>query len=433
MIFRLPLPLFCLSLLVACEQQNRLPIEVKAAKEEEEKGNENVRDRIPAGAVLTNFSVPRFDKEKKRVSLLTANEMVVESKNILVGTGLKLRMFDKQEKIRTIATIAHADYLLREEQLNGTGEIIVREQTDEFYAQSQGGIFSLDTGQALMLGPAQTMFVIPDKKNAPMNLKSALPFAAAIQLLAATPPPELTADELADFERNVAPRILPEFKGPELMEKADSKNKSVEQRLAEYLTTVDKHDLLLQVAAPPVAEEKDPLKDLFEENPNRIFITASKGIYFDGTSFELVYLGNVSLKGQGVTMTCNQDLKVIFDPPPTAKEEKIEKEGDNPLSGFGGVGELRQFTASGDLRISGEKGKQTFHLGGDRAVYDKAKNQIIIRGDKLAFRMGENASRSKNKNAYAVINIDANNKIDDIQFSDNWETVLTIPQKDQKK
>jgi len=433
MIFRLPLPFFCLSFLVACEQQNRRPIEVEAAKEEEQ-ANDNVRDRIPAGAVLTNFSVPRFNKEKKRVSLLTAKEMVVDSPKVLQGSGLKLRMFDDQEKIRSIATIAKARYLLDEERLIGSGDIIVREKNDEFYARSQGGIFSLDTGQALMLGPAETMFLIPDKKTAQMNLKPVLPFAAVIQLLAAAPPPELTADELANFERNVAPRMIPEFKGPELMEKAVAKNERVEQRLAEYLTTVGKHDLLLQVAAPAVAEEADPLAELFEEDPNRIFISASKGIYFDGSSLELVYLGDIKFKGQGLTMTCNQDLKVIFDPPLAAKKEKEDpaKKDSDPLGGFGGVGELRQFTASGKLRISGIKDGKTFYMGGDRAVYDKAKNQIIVRGDVMGFRWGLDAMKSTDKNAYAVITIEANNDMK-IQFINKWVTVLTVPQKDKKK
>lgn len=431
MTFARSLPALYLSLLSAGAQDRLTPLDDKITKEEEHRKNTDVRDRIPAGAVLTNFSVPRFSKEKKRVSLLTAEEMVIDSPKVLRGSGIKLRMFDDQEEVRSVATIANARYLLDEERLHGTGEIIVREKKDEFYARSQGGIFSLDTGQALMLGPAQTMFVLPDKKTAQMNLKSALPFAAVIQLLTATPPPQLTAEELADFERNVAPRMLPEFKGPELMEKAEAHNKSVEHRLAEYLTTVGKRDLLLQVNAPPVAEDEDPLKDLFEENPNRIFISASKGIYFDGTSFELVYLGKIKLKGQGVTMTCDQDLKVIFDPPPADKKEDATSAGDdNPLKGFGGVGELRQFTASGNLRISGKKDGETFHLGGDRAVYDRTKNQIIIRGDTLGFRMGQNASRSNSLNAYAVINIDVNNRIKNIQFSNDWVTVLTVPQKD---
>ncbi|MEJ6581759.1 MAG: hypothetical protein QNL68_18390 [Akkermansiaceae bacterium] len=433
MILSRSLPILCASLLTAGAQDRLTPFEDKVAKDEEHEKNTHVRDRIPAGAVLTNFSVPRFNKEKKRVSLLTAQEMVVDSPKILRGSGLKLRMFDDQENIRSVATIANARYLLDDEQLHGTGEIIVREKNDEFYARSQGGIFSLDTGQALMLGPAQTMFLIPDKKTAQMNLKSTLPFAALVQLLVATPPPELTAKELADFERNVAPRMLPVFNGPKLMEKADAKNKSLEQHLAEYLTTVGKRDLLLQIAAPPVAEEEDPLKDLFEENPDRIFISASKGIYFDGTTYELVYLGNIKFKGQGITMTCNQDLKVIFDPPPVEKKEDApaEKEG-NPLSSIGGVGELKQFTASGNLRISGIKDGEKFYMSGDRAVYDKAKSQIILRGDLMAFALDQNAMRSNSKNAYAVINLEDNGDMK-INFSDDWYSVLSVPKRDKKK
>ena len=104
--FSRSLPILCASLLIAEAQDRLTPLNDKITKEEEHKKNTDVRDRIPAGAVLTNFSVPRFNKEKKRVSLLTAEEMIVDSPTILRGRGLKLRIFDDLETIRTVATIA---------------------------------------------------------------------------------------------------------------------------------------------------------------------------------------------------------------------------------------------------------------------------------------------------------------------------------------
>lgn len=454
MTLRFSLSIFCASLLTAGAQNDLLPLKDKAALEEEKQKNKSARDRLPVGAVLADFSAPRFTKDRKRLSLLTARQMVVESTDELNGDGIKVWMFDKEETIRSITTIDSAEYHLDDEILVGKGEIIARDQKDEFYAQSQGGIINLKSSQALLTGTAHTMFLIPEqtkKEPITMNLNSTLPFIAAIQLLAAAPPPEITAEELIEFERLVAPRMLPEFEGPELMEEAVGKNQDLERRMAEFLTSSEKYNLLLQASAPP-AEEEDPLADLFKPHPDRIFIRSSDGIYFDGTNFELVYRGNIKLEGKGVKMTCDKDLKVLFDPPvekeetaeankeDTDKPEKPapekentepekEEEDDNPLSGLGGVGELKQLTATGNLRISGERNGEQFHLGGDRAVYDKAKNQIIIRGDRLGCKMGENGFRSINKNAYAVINIGPDNQIKDIQMSrGDWVTVVTAPE-----
>ena len=433
---RFSLPLFCLSLLAASAQDDLLPLEDKATREEEKKKNNNVHDRIPVGAVLTNFTVPNFSVDKKRISLLTAEKMVVDSSDELVGEGLKLWLFDDQEEVRSITTISGARYFMATEFLVSQGNIIVRDQADQFYARSRGGVFSLNTGEALMMGPAVMMFVVPEKKSNAMNLKQTLPFAAALQMLVAAPPPEITAEELSHFERAVAPRIIPPFEGQTEMAEAEKNNTHVEERLAEYLKSIKDLNLISQLSAVPgdsEDEEKDPLEDLFKPHPNRIIIHCSKGMYFDGPSAELVYLGKISLKGMGFKLTCNEDLKVLFDQP--AKKEGDENaKKDNALGGFGGVGELRQFTASGKLRISGEMNGQTFYLGGDRAIYEKGKNQIIVRGDQMAFKLAEeNGIASTDKDAYAVVKLVGENQVT-VQFSKgNWVTVIEVPEKDSKK
>ena len=425
-----------LAALLSSEAQDQL-LALEETKPAAQKANRSARDRIPVGAVLTNFSAPRFSEEKRRLSLVTAKSMIVESAEELKGEQIKVWMFDRAEKTRSITEISRAHYHLDQEILIGTGQVTTRDQQDEFYAHSQGGIFNLATSQVLLTGSTQTMFLVPEKKATdPVSMKyqQILPFTSLIPLLTAAAPPEIDPKELIEFERLVAPRLVPEFTGQEDMEEADQRNQTSQLRLAEFLSSTKKYQLLLQ--APPIVEEEaDPLEQLFEPHPDRIFITASDGVYFDGSSFELIYRGKIRLEGKGVTMTCTKDLNVLFDAP--GKEESSEKvtsnqspqkPQSNQLAGLGGVGALKQLTANGELRISGEKDGQQFHLGGDRAVYDKNKNQIIIRGDKLGCILGENGFRSINKDAYAIINISPDNTIKDIQMSrGDWVTALTVP------
>ncbi|MGD1978806.1 MAG: hypothetical protein PVJ98_05395 [Akkermansiaceae bacterium] len=150
----------------------------KAAKKKQMERQQNVagsagRNRkkplinIPAGAVVTDLTLPYFNEERKRVSLLTIETLKVKSdgspdeETLLAGESLKLWLFDDEGAIRTTTTMSEADYLVERELLKARGQLLMRSANDEFAAQSNGGVFSLETGQALLLGPASTRFVIP--------------------------------------------------------------------------------------------------------------------------------------------------------------------------------------------------------------------------------------------------------------------------------
>ena len=285
-----------------------------------------------------------------------------------------------------------------------------------------------------------------------MKLFHLFPLAVVAQLLVAAPP-EIDPEQLAEFERKVARRVIPNLDGDQNFKRADRLNKEVEVRLASFLRTVEKTTLISETNTPAAAEEEeegDPLNDLLKPSPDSLLITNDKGIYLDGETYEIVYLGNIKMEGQGVTMTCREDLKALFHPPEDkAKDDK--KEGDEkeePLAKFGGFGELKQFTAAGDVRINGvnEKG-QKFNLIGDRALYEmvkdgeKVSSTITFRGDKLTFILGdpldkENTEvsvvlRSISKNATAVVTLKDN--VAKVRTSDKgWVTRLGLPTEKKK-
>ncbi len=459
--FRLSSLLLASTLLLAGGEAPVTPLNAgdTGDQEEEKKQNSDARFRIPAGAVLTDVPITRFNKDGRKVSVLWAREMTVESDELVSASDLKIWTFDKDEEIRSLTTIPEGEYHIQDEQIEATGDLLLRALNDDYLASGRGGIFSLKTGQALLLGPATTIFRDISKSNKRVSMKltptlQTLPtFLATMNLLVAAPPPFLTEEQLqkvdaiidkptevpepdlqalADFERAVAPRFIPDVDVKTAFATADQLNAGLESRLAAYLTKIGKSELLLQTTAPvpaKVTSKIDPLAEAFNPTKEHVRIRSNKGIYFDGESYELVYLGDIELEGKGVIMTCNKDLKVIFDPPPP--EEKKAKEKEKESKKLKVVGEMKQVTASGNLRLKGEHKGETFYLGGDRALYEHKTGTITIRGDKLAFRQGDNLGRALHKNAYAVVTI-FDNTVKSVVFSkEHWEHWLHVP--DQKK
>lgn len=389
-----------------------------------EQQDTNVLSRLPIGAILTKVSIPRFDEKKRRTSLLTAGIMEVISSDNLRGENLVIRLFNKEQKVSSTAIMAEANYLIEKEQLHATGELIMRSTEDKFLARSQGAILSMNIRQGLLLGPCETMFLQkePPKKISMHQLETVLPLLTSIQLLAAAPPPEVTTDELVDFERRTAPIIAPAFEGPELLAQAINAEASINARLTTFLQVAGQTNLITQEPAKRAADT--PFETLFKPNEQRIVISSSKGLYFDGETQELAYLGKINLKGRGMTFTCTKGMKAFFSQP----QKKVSKEGaENESAAFGnfsGIGELQQFTALGDINLAGhDKKGQLIQVRGDRAVYDQKKQTVIIRGNGISFRIGNIAARTEDKDAYVVIRLLGGANLS-LQSEGNWQGTL---------
>ena len=173
---RLQLP-FLLSALcffpVSCQddkksaQKSKLRKEEKKEKSAEEKKKSLIN--VPAGAVMTDMVFPYYDEDLKKISLMTIRELTVSDdtvvdETLLSAKNVKLWLFDETGAIRSTTTISDADYSLEKEELRAKGGILMIGADNKFAAKSAGGIFSLATGQALLLGPATTRFEIPKKE-----------------------------------------------------------------------------------------------------------------------------------------------------------------------------------------------------------------------------------------------------------------------------
>ncbi len=168
-----PLLLILIFLLPSCQEEKK---RVKSTVQKEantqdpnEKKKESLLN-VPAGAVIEDLTLPYYNDDQKKVSLLTIEEVTVADdirteKTILKGENLKVWLFDEEGAIRSTTVISSADYLVNKEQLVAKSEVLMVGSDGKFAAKSKGGIFSLTTGQAILLGPATAQFKIPQKKD----------------------------------------------------------------------------------------------------------------------------------------------------------------------------------------------------------------------------------------------------------------------------
>ena len=187
--------------------------------------------------------------------------------------------------------------------------------------------------------------------------------------------------------------------------------------MVDFLNSAGQPTLISQPDAPAPSQDEieDPLEGLFEPAPDTLLISCSKGIYLDGESYEIDYLGKVKIQGKGLTLTCDKQLKALFYPPEKEEAEKkvpTEEAKKDPLAKFGGFGELKQFTAGGNVRVNGKtEDGQKVYMGGDNALYEMSKggelenSTITFRGKKIGFMMGDVTDKSDKATSYAMTSV----------------------------
>jgi hypothetical protein len=165
--------LMLIFLLPSCqEEQKRVRPTIQKEANTRDSNEEEKQSllNVPAGAVIEDLVLPYYNDAQKKVSLLTIKEVTVADdvridQTILKGENLKVWLFDEEGAIRSTTVISSADYLVNKDQLVAKSEVLMIGSDGKFAAKSKGGIFSLTTGQAILLGPATAQFKIPQKKD----------------------------------------------------------------------------------------------------------------------------------------------------------------------------------------------------------------------------------------------------------------------------
>lgn len=394
----------------------------------------NAVERIPNGANLKKVTLPAYDENFQPTSLLTARLIIKKSDNELDARGLRVIFFRPDAKIGGEVNLEKARFFLKEQRLEAEKALTLSSAGHGIVTTGQGGVFKLNTRRGFIHGPVFTSLDRPQKPKTTMkssrhftSLLAALPILAQTpQILTAAQPAPLTAEQKIEFERSVARAYIPNRSGKNLWENADRNSARIDTSLLNFMTEVGLKKLLLQTEAPVEAPNKavpegdqekapeplvtqDELTKLLTPSEDRFTIRADKGAYFDGTEGHLVYLGNITLRGRGITMTCHRELKAIFNQPEAKKPaEPLKKEGEKEdlFGDFQGIGDLKEIIISGEIEVVGKnKEGQPMGAKAENAVYNAAADRLIMRGGTLVFRNGNTIAFSNDPKAYVTLRL----------------------------
>lgn len=400
---------------------------------------DNAVERIPNGANLRNVTLPAYDENYQPTSLVTAQLIIKKSDNELDARGLRVLFFRPDAKIGGEVNLEKARFFLKEQRLEAENALTLSSAGHGIVTTGQGGIFKLNSRRGFVHGPVFTTLDRPQQEKSTMkssrhlSLLAALPFLAqAPQILSAAQPTPLSTEQKIEFERSVARAYIPNRSGKTLWENAERNSAHIDISMLNFMTEVGLKKLILQTDAPAATTKKssppppsdakngehvapdplitqDELTKLLTPSKDRFTIRADKGAYFDGTEGHLVYLGNIVLKGRGITMTCHRELKTIFNQPEAKKPaEPTKKEGEKEdlFGDFKGIGDLKEIIISGDIEVIG-KNKEGKPMGAkaDNAVYNAAADRLIMRGGPMVFRNGDIISFTDDPKAYVTLRL----------------------------
>lgn len=394
---------------------------------------DNAVERIPNGANLRKVTLPAYDENFQPTSLLTARLIIKKSDNELDARGLRVIFFKPDAKIGGEVNLEKARFYLKEQRLEAEKALTLSSAGHGIVTTGQGGVFKLNARRGFIHGPVFTSIDRPQKPKTTMKSSRHLPLLVALPLLAQTSPlltaaqpAPLTTEQKVEFERSVARAYVPNRSGKILWENADRNSTLIDTSMMNFMTEVGLKKLLLQTDAPvepvkktvPDSEKKaapEPLvtqaelTKLLTPSEDRFTIRADKGAYFDGTEGHLVYLGNIVLRGRGITMTCHRELKTIFNQPKAKKPaDPLKKKGEKEdlFGDFQGIGDLKEIIISGEIEVVGKnKEGQPMGAKAENAVYNAAADRLIMRGGTLVFRNGNTIAFSNDPKAYVTLRL----------------------------
>ncbi|MFT5905813.1 MAG: hypothetical protein ACI9E1_001417, partial [Cryomorphaceae bacterium] len=259
---------------------------------------------LPAGSVLKNISIPRYNKDYTPSSLLTADQFVVISKEEIKGNNVGISLYDAQGNIKTRSVLNSVNFN------QSTGLLTSKENLTfsggTFITSSQGVTLDWKNHRGFLLGKNQTIIYLKEPKsmkktNKQSDKTSSKPkiktktktlagvTAATAASLIASSPTLLSAQDLAQIDKLSQPSTglfiqqLNETKAAlTATAEAEGKIAAIRKELTEKLGTVPNID-----ASLPVPPELVPTKgkEFIRITSDRLLFDAKKGIF--------IYYGNV--------------------------------------------------------------------------------------------------------------------------------------------
>ena len=421
-------------------------------------------DMLPAGSILTQVEIPRYDKHLRPKSLLEAKTLTVMSEDLIQGDHVTISLLGADGSLAMGVDFLKADYQYKAGLVSSQQETTIR--GNRFQTVGQGLVTDWQTQQGFLQGPVLSQF---QKSSEELNTEKTTQHLS-------TPSPTLNSAPHPPFEASSAPRLAdmfhptllssltrtllttqltydpnqlseeqtqtfrqltassqPQFESlhtetSQLLKQQDLRDQKIQNDISAFLSRVGATSFLAQISTDTSGSTNpsDKAKSLADKDapkptaksktkPHLSEVQCEGGMYFDVETGILCYLVDVRATGltkDNYTLTCSKELKIYLDP--QKLEEAKKKKNQDPekeekkTSNQNKVKEsLNDIIALGDVILRGKDKKgQDIEIKAAKAHYSAAKEEVLLEGGALSIQQGNNIQRIKKPTPGAWIRID---------------------------
>jgi lipopolysaccharide export system protein LptA len=375
---------------------------------------------LPDGSELKNVILPRYDENRRLVSVVSAKAMTIVGAGEIAGDAVTVLFYNSDQTQRARVDFSNAVFNQQKGQL--TTKDPVHMQSDRMSTRGGGLYYSLAQSKGFMLGPVTTNIQAPPTETtmhapkSPLRTTALLGISLVTQSLVAAPPKPLTTDEAAAIQADAASKAAAASAAQALARKnldSDAADAAtVSKDVSTFLTQAD----LPAADSEPVPAPAKPLE--IQSGPNDTLIHCEGGMYYDADEGVMVYLKNVTVKDPRFNLSGANELKIFFEKKPAkatkddsqeppkspAPDTAPEAAGKAKPGGQGspgaGFGEVERIVATGAVLIEQKAapGKDPIHASGAIFTYNVKADQIILSGGYPWYTQGTTFMRAKEPN-----------------------------------
>ena len=381
---------------------------------------------LPAGSVLQDVMIPRYDEQRKLTGALKAKMMTIINKTQVQGDQVTVRMFNPDGTERGHLDLVKA--LFDQERGILKADEPVNIVSDRFTVKGSGLVYVFEQGQGFIKGPGTTTIKNPSptamfSPNRSSIGISALFGASILPLISAVPTPvtEAERNSMEADARSRSAEFAVDNKAARTSLREDlAASSEANQAIEQFLVQADLEDETTEDTglgkAAPIEIKPDASDTLVE---------CDGGIYFDSDEGVWVYLKNVRVKDPRFSLSGASELKIFFDKKPAEEATKSDKNSEKKRS-FN-IGSVNRIVATGTVLLkrpaSGEDPE--IQASGRMFTYNVKTEQAIIAGGAPWVVQGRRFVRSKSDSG--ILRVDL--KSGEFSFDGPTESGLPLDQK----
>lgn len=377
---------------------------------------------LPDGSQLHGVMFPRYDENHGLTGVLQAKAMTLVNEDTISGESVAIEFFNPDRSPRARVDLTRAVFNQTTGLLEAKESVIMH--GDRLSALGTGLYYAFEHGKGFLFGPVTTWIENPtattmNSNPSPIRSTALIGISLLTLPLNATPPPAVTAGELAAIHADAASTAAT-AKQATASARSDLAKDASDAAAASTAANnfITQAGISTPDAEPPVAEIK-PL-DL-KPGPEDTVITCDGGMYFDADEGVMVYLKNVRVTDPRFNLTGANEMKIFLGKKPatgkpaTGKsvtgKSATDKSADSPEktakkdplgSGPGAkFDDVERIVASGAVRIlqkATEAGKEPVEASGAICTYHPKTGQIILSGGYPWVKQGATFMRAEQPN-----------------------------------